>query len=76
MASVSTDRAGRRRILFFALDGKRKPLRLGKVSINAAQTVKRHVEALLTAQRLGDDFLPEHRVLANARPADHAGRQR
>lgn len=50
MASVSTDNAGRRRILFFDVNGKRRAIRLGKVPMKAAQEICRRVEYLVTAQ--------------------------
>ena len=53
MASISRDPNGRRRILFTALDGKRKTIRLGKVSQRAAEAVKYRVEQLLAAKLTG-----------------------
>lgn len=50
MASVATDKSGRRRILFVADDGSRKTIRLGKVTRKAAESFKGRVEALLAAQ--------------------------
>ena len=47
MASIAKDRNGARRILFAAPDGKRKTVRLGKVSQRAAESVKYRVEQLL-----------------------------
>ena len=49
MASISTDSKGLRRILFVGADGKRKPIRLGRVPIKTARTIKTHVEALAAA---------------------------
>lgn len=48
MASLSRDKNGTKRILFM-LRGERKCLRLGKMPVKAAQTVKAHVEALAWA---------------------------
>ena len=53
MASISKDPNGRRRILFVAPDGKRKTIRLGKVSQRAAEAVKYRVEQLLAAKLTG-----------------------
>lgn len=53
MASIATESNGRRRILFFAPDGKRRTLRLGKVSQRAAETVRMHVESLVSAALTG-----------------------
>ena len=47
MASVARDKNGTRRILFVAPDGRRKTIRLGKVSQRAAEGVKYRVEQLL-----------------------------
>jgi len=49
MASIANDPGGRRRILFVSPDGKRKTVRLGKVSGRAAEGVKYRVEQLLEA---------------------------
>jgi len=49
MASIANDPNGRRRILFIDADGKRKPIRLGKVSIRYAESVKSKVEDLVSA---------------------------
>ena len=49
MASISNDPGGKRRILFSAPDGRRRAIRLGKVSERAAQTVRIHVEHLAAA---------------------------
>jgi integrase len=52
MASIGHDPSGRKRILFVAPDGKRKTIRLGKVSEKAAMAVKLKVEPLVTAAML------------------------
>src|SRR5436305_859863 len=49
MASISKDESGRVRILFFGADGKRKAVRLGKVTSKLAAAVKRRIEALVAA---------------------------
>ena len=53
MASVINDPNGRRRIQFVSPDGKRKTIRLGKIDRKSAESVCRHVEALLTAKISG-----------------------
>ena len=53
MASVSRDAGGKRRILFVAPDGKRKAIRLGKVSQRTAEQVKFRIEQLLEAKLTG-----------------------
>src|SRR5262245_29068351 len=50
MASISRDGDGRRTIQFVAPDGRRKSVRLGKVSQREAGEVKVRVERLLAAQ--------------------------
>ncbi len=50
MASISTDSKGLRRILFVNPDAERKQIRLGKVPMKTAQTVKARIENLLAAQ--------------------------
>lgn len=53
MASVSTDReTGLRKVQFAGLDGKRRTLRLGKVSMNNARLVCDHVEEIINAGML------------------------
>jgi integrase len=53
MASISRDPGGRRRILFMGADGKRKAIRLGKMSQKTAESVKVRIEALVTSQITG-----------------------
>jgi integrase len=47
MATIGCDVGGRRRVLFVASDGKRKTVRLGKVSQRTAESIKHRVEQLL-----------------------------
>lgn len=53
MASISNDPGGLRRILFVAPDGKRKSIRLGKVSYRSADAVRFRVEELLASKLTG-----------------------
>ena len=55
MASIGREQNGNRRILFVAPDddGKRKTIRLGKVSQRSAEGIKLRVEQLLEAKCLG-----------------------
>ena len=53
MASISTDSKGLRRILFVNPDGERKQIRLGKVPMKTATTIKARVENILAAQLAG-----------------------
>ena len=57
MASIVNDPNGRRRILFVAPDESRKTIRLGKIDRKSAESICRHVEALLAA-KLGGQPLP------------------
>jgi integrase len=59
MASIAREPNGRRRILFVAPDGKRKTIRLGKVTQRAADAIKVKVEALLAAAMSGCPWEPE-----------------
>ncbi len=54
MASISRDGNGTRRIQFVAPDGKRKAIRLGKISQRNAEAIKFRVEHLLAAQVTGN----------------------
>lgn len=49
MASISTDKEGKRIVQFVAGDGKRRSIRLGDVSMKSAEEVKRRVEYLVGA---------------------------
>jgi integrase len=52
MASISLNRSdGTRRILFIGADGVRRPIYLGKFPQKAAETVKRHVEAIVSSKK-------------------------
>jgi integrase len=55
MASIGKDRNGRRRILFVASDGRRKTIRLGKVTAKQAAAFKVRLEALVAGQFSGID---------------------
>src|SRR5687767_4052430 len=50
MASMANDPGGGRRILFFDASGRRRSLRLGKISKRQADTVRVHVEQVVNAQ--------------------------
>ncbi len=53
MASIARDPNGRRRILFVAPDGRRRTLRLGKLSQRHAEAVKVRIEQLVAAKLTG-----------------------
>ncbi len=56
MASISREPNGHRSIQFVAGDGKRRTIRLGKVSQKTAITIKGHVEELNNAKISGDSI--------------------
>src|SRR6266436_5723940 len=49
MASISDDGGGLKRILIVCSDGKRRPIRLGKMTMKQAGAFKLHVERLVVA---------------------------
>ncbi|MEN6497002.1 MAG: phage integrase SAM-like domain-containing protein, partial [Thermoguttaceae bacterium] len=53
MASISREPNGRRTIQFMATDGKRRSIRLGKVSQRAAEAIKVKIESLVAAKITG-----------------------
>ena len=57
MASIVNDPKGRKRILFVGPDEIRKTIRLGKCDRKAAESICRHVEALLAA-KIGGQPIP------------------
>src|SRR5262245_18777589 len=57
MASIVNDPNGRRRILFVAPDQTRKTIRLAKCVRKSAESICRHVEALLGA-KIGGQPVP------------------
>ncbi len=59
MASIGNDKGGLKRVSFVAPDGRRKTIRLGKVSKRIAETAKFHIEGLLTAKLAGHSPDPE-----------------
>lgn len=50
MASIGKDRNGTKRILLECPDGKRRTIRLGKVSMEAAREAKRNIESIAAAK--------------------------
>lgn len=53
MASLANDPGGRRRILFHDRDGKRRTIRLGKLSKRDAETIRVRIEHLVAASIAG-----------------------
>ena len=70
MASITNEPNGRRTIQFVGIDGKRRSVRLGKVSKRVAEAVKLHVEDLVACQRTGQPV-----PLATDRWLEQAGDQ-
>ncbi|MDB5344372.1 MAG: hypothetical protein JWP89_2749 [Schlesneria sp.] len=56
MASISTDSEGLRRILFVSGEGKRKAIRLGRVSMKLAESFLTRVESMASALMLRQPF--------------------
>ena len=52
MASISKDNGGTKRIVYYNADRKQVSIRLGKVPMKMAETIKVHVENLLSAQAM------------------------
>ena len=50
MASLCKDKNGNKRIIFVDTDGRRKPIRLGKMPMEAARQIKTKVEHLIGAK--------------------------
>ena len=66
MATLGNDKGGLRRILFYAADGSRKTLRLGKCSKRDAEGIKLRIESLLSSQITGGSLDRETSIwLAN-----------
>ncbi len=59
MASIAKDQGGQRRIQFVAPDGKRKTIRLGKVSQRTAEGFKYRVEQLLESLHFNRPMEPD-----------------
>ena len=53
MASIAKDPNGCKRLLFVDSDGRRRTIRLGKLPMKAAETIKHHVEVLLSCRASG-----------------------
>ena len=56
MASISNDKNKLKRLLFKGPDGKRKSIRLGRIPKRSAESVKQHVEHLLSCKLAGLAF--------------------
>lgn len=59
MASIGKDANGSRRIQFMASDGRRRTIRLGKVSDEMVEYVKARVEHLVNCRKIGTPLDPE-----------------
>ena len=72
MASIGSDKNGLKRILFVAQDGRRKTIRLGKVSKKQAIAFKTKLEALIAATFTGSMDDETGRWLADLDDKMHA----
>lgn len=54
VASITRQKNGRKIIQFVDVDGKRKSVRLGKVSLDHAETVRTHIEHLVAARLMSE----------------------
>lgn len=68
MSSISTSKIGLRRILFVLPDGKRKSLRIGRCSYEAALFIRKRVDQLLEAKRRGEPVAGELAVWLDRLP--------
>ena len=59
MASISKDKNGTKRVQFYGADKKQVCIHLGNVSMKVAETIKVHVENLLSAQAMKVSVPPE-----------------
>ena len=59
MASISKDKNGTKRIVYYKADKKQASIRLGNVPMKMAETIRVHVRNLLSAQALGQSVCPE-----------------
>ena len=59
MASITNEPNGRKTIQFVIGDGRRKSVRLGKVSKRQAEMVRVRIEELLAAKKTGQPLTPE-----------------
>jgi integrase len=59
MASISNEPNGRRTVQFVDTDGRRRSVRLGKVSKRQAETVRARIEELIASRATGQGYPPE-----------------
>ena len=57
MASIADDPNGRKRILVTGSDGKRRTVRLGRVSAKQAESVRAKIEQLVSVRITG--YMPD-----------------
>jgi len=72
MASIGKDKNGLKRVLFVSEDGRRKTIRLGKVSVKQALAFKVKLEALIAQRFTGNLDDETSRWLANLPNDIHA----
>ena len=59
MASIANDPNGRRRLIFKAPDGRRRTIRLGKITQKAARLIRSRVEAIVSARIASQPLDPD-----------------
>lgn len=68
MASLICDPNGLKRIQFTGKDGGRKTIRLGKISVKQAETMRRFIEELITSANTGSPISPATAEWVATRP--------
>lgn len=74
MASLSTDPNGNRAVQFVGSDGKRRSIRLGKLTTAAAEKVRQHVTELAAATAAGIDPAADTREWVKSAPDELAAK--
>ncbi len=59
MASISKQQNGRKTLQFRGTDGKRRSVRLGRMQVREANSIKCHVERLISARLANHSVLEE-----------------
>lgn len=70
MASIANDPNGRRRLIFKAPDGRRRTIRLGKISKKAAGLIRSRVEAIVSARTACQPLDPDTTAWVASLPDD------
>ena len=73
MASLAKDPGGKKRIIF-TLDGNRKTIYLGKMTLGQARSIKHRVECLVSALTRGHSLDPDIASWIRDMPYEMAGK--